>query len=160
MKKPGTTKNTVLMTTLKRDGGTLSSTSYKRSNVCTLFNKHQRQKNHMENTTAVKSPSFEIKYVQLLITIVGITDQTEGVHKSKVECSPQQNELTLSRQFFFVITTTASTRCLAEIFDRSYGCTGETLLAPCVSKKAAEKDKTTARQVLKKILAYLVKSSQ
>ena len=36
--------------------GTLSSTSCKKTNVGTLFNKHQRRKEHVENAITIKRP--------------------------------------------------------------------------------------------------------
>ena len=75
----------------------------------------------------------------------------------------------IPRQFFFVITTTASTRCLVQNFqlicysqrvnvtsqyndsgkfkmfkmaEGSDGCSGETLLAPCTRKKRLQRKMT------------------
>ena len=75
----------------------------------------------------------------------------------------------IRRQFFFVITTVASTRCLVQNFqlicysqrvnatsqyndsgsstcskmaERSDGCSGQTLLAPCTRKKRVQRKMT------------------
>ena len=62
---------------------TLSSTSGKKTNVYTLFNKHQRWKishgkHHYNKTAPQPWPSIDA-----LITLIDMTDQPKGVHKIK-----------------------------------------------------------------------------
>ena len=63
--------------------GTLSSTSCKKTNVYTLFNKHQRQKrSHGKRHYNKKAPQPE-SIIDALITLIDMTDQPEGFHKIK-----------------------------------------------------------------------------
>ena len=63
--------------------GTLSSTSSKKTNVYTLFNKHQRRKrSHGKRHYNKKAPQPESS-IDALITLIDMTDQPEGVHKIK-----------------------------------------------------------------------------
>ena len=63
--------------------GTLSSTSYKKTNVYTLFNKHQRRKrSHGKRYYNKKVPQPESS-IDALITLIDMIDQPEGVHKIK-----------------------------------------------------------------------------
>ena len=60
---------------------TLSSTSCKKTNVYTLFNKHQRRKrSHGKRHYNEKAPQPESS-VDALITLKDMVDQPEGVHK-------------------------------------------------------------------------------
>ena len=94
-----------------------------------------------------------------------IRSQLEGgfIVMANITCILAAN---IPRQFFFVITTAASTRCLVQTFQlicysqrvnatsqyndsgsstcfkmakRSDGCSGETLVAPCTRKKRLQK---------------------
>ena len=63
--------------------GTLSSTSGRKTNVYTLFNKHQRRKrSHGQRNYNRKVPQPESSK-HTLITIIDMIDQPEGVHKIK-----------------------------------------------------------------------------
>ena len=63
--------------------GTLSSTSCKKTNVYTLFNKHQRRKrSHGKRHYYKKAPHPESS-IHALITLIDMTDQPEGVHEIK-----------------------------------------------------------------------------
>ena len=63
--------------------GTLSSTSCKKTNVSTLFNKHQRWKrSHGKRHYNEKAPQPESS-TDALITLIDMIDQPEGVHKIK-----------------------------------------------------------------------------
>ena len=63
--------------------GTLSSTSCKKTNVYTLFNKHQRRKrSHGKRHYNKKAPQPESS-IDALITLIDLIDQPEGVHKIK-----------------------------------------------------------------------------
>ena len=63
--------------------GTLSSTSCKKTNVYTLFNKHQRRKrSHGKRHYNKKAPQPESS-IDALITLIDMIDQPEGVHKIK-----------------------------------------------------------------------------
>ena len=63
--------------------GTLGNTSCKKTNVYTLFNKHQRQKrSHGKRHYNKKTPQRESS-IDALITIIDMIDQPEGVHKIK-----------------------------------------------------------------------------
>ena len=63
--------------------GTLSSTSCKKTNVYTLFNKHQRRKrSHGKRHYNKKAPQPESS-IDVLITLIDMIDQPEGVHKIK-----------------------------------------------------------------------------
>ena len=62
---------------------TLSSASCKKTNVYTLFNKHQRQKRlHGKRHYKKKTPQPESS-TDALITFIDMIDQPEGVHKIK-----------------------------------------------------------------------------
>ena len=63
--------------------GTLSSTSCKKTNVYTLFNKHQRRKrSHGKRHYNKMAPQPESS-IDALITLIDMIDQPEGVHKIK-----------------------------------------------------------------------------
>ena len=63
--------------------GTLSSTSCKKTNVYTLFNKHQRRKrSHGKRQYNKKAPQPESS-IDALITLIDMVNQPEGVHKIK-----------------------------------------------------------------------------
>ena len=63
--------------------GTLSSTSCKKTNVYTLFNKHQRWKrSHGKRHYNKKAPQPESS-IDALIALIDMIDQPEGVHKIK-----------------------------------------------------------------------------
>ena len=63
--------------------GTLSSTSYKKTNVYMLFNKHQRRKrSHGTRHYNKKAPQPESSK-DVLITLIDMIDQPEVVHKIK-----------------------------------------------------------------------------
>ena len=63
--------------------GTLSSTSCKKTNAYTLFNKHQRWKrSHGKRHYNKKAPQPESS-IDALIALIDMIDQPEGVHKIK-----------------------------------------------------------------------------
>ena len=63
--------------------GTLSSTSSKKTNVYTLFNKHQRRKrSHGQHHYNEKAPQPESS-IDALIILIDMIDQPKGVHKIK-----------------------------------------------------------------------------
>ena len=63
--------------------GTLDSTSCKKTNVYTIFNKNQRRKrSHGKRRYNKKAPQPESN-IDTLITLVDMIDQPEGVHKIK-----------------------------------------------------------------------------
>ena len=63
--------------------GTLSSTSCKKTNVYTLFNKHQRRKrSHGKRHYNKKAPQPESS-IDALITLIDMIEQPKGVHKIK-----------------------------------------------------------------------------
>ena len=63
--------------------GTLSSTSCKKTNVYTLFNKHQRRKSsHGKHHYNKKAPQPESN-INAMMTLIDMIDQPEGVHKIK-----------------------------------------------------------------------------
>ena len=63
--------------------GTLSSTSCKKINVYTLFNKHQRwRRSHGKRHYNKKAPKPKSS-IDALITLIDMIDQPKGVHKIK-----------------------------------------------------------------------------
>ena len=66
--------------------GTLSSTSCKKTNVYTLFNKHRRRKrSHGKRHYNKKAPQPESS-IDALITLIDMIDQSEGAIRSKPIC--------------------------------------------------------------------------
>ena len=63
--------------------GTLSSTSCKKTNVYTLFNKHQRRKRSYRKRHYNKKAPQPESSIDALITLIDMIDQPEGVHKIK-----------------------------------------------------------------------------
>ena len=63
--------------------GILSSTSCKKTNVYTLFNKYQRRKRSSGKRHYNKKAPQPESSIDALITLIDMTDQPEGVHKIK-----------------------------------------------------------------------------
>ena len=63
--------------------GTLSSTSCKKMNVYTLFNKHQKRKRSHGKYHYNKMAPHPESSIDALITLIDMIDQPEGVHKIK-----------------------------------------------------------------------------
>ena len=81
--------------------GTLSSTSCKKTNVYTLFNKHQRRKDHMENATTIKRPLNQSPVLPQLSSLQEIALQSTNTDFSSAEYRVTSNILDISHYRLF-----------------------------------------------------------
>ena len=85
--------------------GTLSSTSCKKTNGYTLFNKHQRRKRSHGKRHYNKTAPQPESSIDAMITLIDMIDQPEGVHKIKTHLLsmslPQLSSLQESTNTYF-----------------------------------------------------------